>query len=110
LVAQCQFLISDKIAQAINFRQLANDLSISDRTLQRRFKKATGLSPLQYQQIKRIESSKALLMNSNETIEGIASLVGYLDSSQFARIFKKHNLQTPAEYRKTVRGKLFASD
>lgn len=108
LIIQAQNTISQRLFQAINFEQLAHSLDISPRTMQRRFKRAIGLSPLQYQQQLRMEHAKTLLSDSNESIEGIALLLGYGDSSQFARIFKKHHQQSPQEFRQSVRGKLFS--
>lgn len=108
LIIQAQNSISQQLFQPIDFEQLAQGLGISPRTMQRRFKRAIGLSPLQYQQQLRMEHAKTLLSDSNESIEGIALLLGYGDSSQFARIFKKHHQQSPQEFRQSVRGKLFS--
>lgn len=108
LIIQAQNSISQQLFQNIDFAQLAISLDISTRTMQRRFKRATGLSPLQYQQQMRMKHAKTLLSDSNESIEGIALLLGYGDSSQFARIFKKHHEQSPQEFRQSVRGKLFS--
>lgn len=107
LIAQVQHSIGEQAQEKIAFATLAQKFGISLRQLQRRFKKATGLSPLQYQHLLRIETSKGLLINSNESIHGIAELAGFSSPSEFARLFKRHMLQTPLEYRQTVRSKLF---
>lgn len=110
LVAEIQRYIHDNLQETINFQQLAEKHKTTARTLQRRFKASTGSSPLQYQQSKRMDTAKGLLANSNESIEGISNLLGYSDSSQFSRLFRKHTQVNPTDYRKNLRGKLFDSD
>lgn len=107
LVAAIQDYIRQHHTEEIAFTELGSYSGIAYRTLQRRFRQATGYSPLQYQQYLRIQSARELLKNTNLNIQDIAELVGYIDASHFSRIFSQHTEQTPNLYRKAVRGKLF---
>jgi len=79
------------------------------RTFNRRFKSATGQSPLQYLQEIRIETAKDLLKTSNLSISEVAFKVGYHDMGHFTGLFKKLLATTPSDYRSTVRAKLFSA-
>lgn len=62
------------------------------------FKRETGTTPQQYKMIQRINLAKQLLMNSNNTISEIASLIGYSDALYFSRVFKKATGISPTQY------------
>ena len=97
------------LANHVDFEQIAKDSDIAYRSFQRRFKQATNYSPLQYLQYLRVQNAKELLQNTNLNIQDIAELIGYVDASHFARVFKKHTEQTPNNFRQAVRGKLFTA-
>ncbi len=107
LIAASQNHIQLQFNENIDFAAMAAELNLSERSLQRRFKSACHLSPLQYQQQLRMNSAKQLLQNSNLSILEVATSVGYSDASHFSRLFKKHCQQSPKTYRNAVRGKLF---
>lgn len=109
LVAGVQAYIRNHFADEINFCWLAGHNGIASRSLQRRFKRATNYSPLQYQQYLRVQNARELLQNTNLNIQEVAELVGYVDASHFSQVFKKHTEQTPKDYRHAVRGKLFTA-
>jgi AraC-like DNA-binding protein len=78
---------------------LALNLGISPRHFKRRFKRATGDSPLAYLQRLRIEAAKQKLELTQETVNEITWQVGYEDSNSFRRLFKKCTGLSPREYR-----------
>ena len=78
---------------------LANQYAMSPRTLIRRFKAATGESPLTYLQSVRIEVAKKFLEASAQTIAEITQKVGYEDVSSFSKMFKRKVGLSPREYR-----------
>jgi AraC-type DNA-binding domain-containing proteins len=74
--------------------------------LRRRFKKATGLTPVEYLTDLRLNFAKKLLKENNilhYTIAEIGTMSGYYDSNYFSRIFKKKNGLSPQEYLASVR-------
>ena len=79
--------------------QLASRAAMTERTLIRRFKQATGDSLIYYLQCLRIEAAKKLLRADHNTIEEITQQVGYQDVSSFIRLFKKHTGLSPSAHR-----------
>ncbi|MBI9075939.1 MAG: helix-turn-helix domain-containing protein [Desulfatibacillum sp.] len=86
--------------EKISLDDLASRFSMSERTFKRRFKKATGGSPLGYLQKVRIEAAKGYLEQSNRTLEEVVFNSGYEDVSFFRKLFKRHTGLSPNEYRK----------
>lgn len=83
--------------------QLASVLHVSYRTLHRRFSAVTGMTPLAYLQVLRIEAAKAMMEETRMSVEQIAAKVGYVDGSSFRRLFARITTVTPAEYRRRFR-------
>jgi transcriptional regulator GlxA family with amidase domain len=96
--------------QSISIHALARNFGMSQRTLSRRFKEATNMSPMDYLQQQRYEAARELLQTSNLSIKEIAYRVGYLDVSYFGKLFKQHANLSPRDYRSTVRARLFSSN
>lgn len=90
--------------------EVAARFGLSIRSLNRRFKQATGITPLSYLQALRLEHAKQLLKQSNLVIAEVADAVGYQDASYFAELFRKTNAITPNEYRQLVRDKIFVAE
>ena len=106
-VLEGQQWLQEHLAQPISIARLADHLSISSRSLNRRFKQATGYSPQAYLQSQRIASARDLLRRSNLSVSEIAWQVGLQDVSYFSKLFRKRSGMTPLHYRSMVRGKLF---
>jgi transcriptional regulator GlxA family with amidase domain len=106
-VMEAQQWLRERIGQPISMSQLARHLDLSSRTLNRRFRRSTGMSPQTYLQGLRISTSKELLKHSNLNIGEIAWQVGLQDASYFSQLFRRHCGVSPLHYRGSVRGKLF---
>ncbi len=83
----------------LNISSLANHFDINAPYLSRQFKKNTGMGPLEYLQLKRIEESKKLLLHTNESIKEISQKVGFTYEVSFIRVFKKFEGVTPGIFR-----------
>jgi transcriptional regulator GlxA family with amidase domain len=110
VVAQAQQWLQSHLASPVSMARLAQRLQLSPRTLNRRFKQATGISPLAYLQSLRIAAAKDLLRHSNLSIGDIAWRQGMQDVSYFSQLFRRHCGMSPLRYRAAVRGKLFAPE
>jgi len=106
-VVEAQQWLQDHLPSPLSMGQLAAHLRLSPRTLNRRFKQATGISPQAYLQRLRIASAKDLLRQSNLSIGEIAWQLGLQDASYFSQLFRQHSGISPLRYREAVRGKLF---
>ena len=100
LVAAAQVWAADNYANANPVAAMAAESGLSERSFLRRFKKATGQSPLEYIQTLRIEEAKQLLETSQEPLDAIAAEVGYSEASAFRHLFRKLVGVTASAYRR----------
>lgn len=82
--------------------ELAARLHCSPRTLLRRFRQATGLTPNDYLQRVRISAAQQALHDPRRSLESIALAVGYQDRAGFCRLFKRLCGETPGSYRRRL--------
>lgn len=66
------------------------------------FKEETGMTPNDYWQRLRVESSQQLLRSSDRSITEIAIHCGFSTSQYFSSVFRKYVGMTPKEYRSSV--------
>lgn len=76
---------------------------LSETTFKRRFKAATGYTPIAYLQNLRIEQAKRRLERTDEAIDEVGAVVGYENAAFFRRLFKRLTGVTPATYRRRMR-------
>lgn len=98
-VLNVQHYMADHFSQAISNQSLSEISCLTERTLQRRFQKATGLNLNQYLQHLRVQKACDLLESSNLAFEVIAYQVGYQDASAFRKVFIKTMGLTPKAFR-----------
>ncbi|MEM8728500.1 MAG: helix-turn-helix domain-containing protein [Pseudomonadota bacterium] len=100
LIAECQSWIGESYECSNPVERMVERSGLGARTFARRFRSATGYTPMDYVQALRIEEAKQELERNSRQIDDIATAVGYEDSSSFRRIFKKRVGLSPAAYRK----------
>jgi len=98
-VAKAQRFFETNYAQITSIDQIAQHVCLSPRHFKRRFKKATGDSPLSYLQNIRVELAKKKLESTLDSIDEITQQIGYENSSTFRRLFKRYTSLSPREYR-----------
>ena len=93
--------ILEKNMDNIDFKpeQLAEQLAMSYMTLNRRFKKLSGLTPGGFIRSMRLKRAAQLLIDSDLTVMEIMDSVAYLDPKSFRHSFFKEFNMTPSEYR-----------
>jgi transcriptional regulator GlxA family with amidase domain len=79
--------------------ELCDRFGIARRTFERRFKKATNNTVLEYWQRVKIEAAKRQLEVSRKTVGEVMYEVGYNDTKAFRDIFKKVVSMSPVDYR-----------
>lgn len=77
----------------------AKRVGMSLRNFVRRFKQATGDSPLMYLQKLRIAAAKRLLESDHRSVQEISDAVGYQDVAFFRNLFQRHTGVSPSAYR-----------
>lgn len=98
LVAKAQQRMEASLQHKFQLNVLADHLAVSERTLNRRFKQALGVAPLEYLQNLRIEVAKRMLESRPVSLADVSQRVGYADLSTFRRLFKKKTGLSPHEY------------
>ncbi len=73
---------------------------IPKRSLERRFKAATGFTPIGYVQRLRIEAAKRRLERTTAPVEQISYDVGYENVAYFRRVFRRVTRVAPGAYRR----------
>jgi transcriptional regulator GlxA family with amidase domain len=99
IINRCQAWVAENYREASPVAQLIEVAQLPERTFMRRFREATGLTPLDYVQALRLEEAKQMLETGDLPIEAIANEVGYEDASFFGRLFRRKVGLTPAQYR-----------
>ena len=65
----------------------------------RKFKKATGLTPMMYLKIYRLELARRKIKNQEISIGNIAAECGFSDANYFIKCFKAHFGVAPSHYK-----------
>jgi AraC-like DNA-binding protein len=92
--------IDDNLEAGLRLQQLAELVGMSRYHFLRCFKRATGLSPLQYVLIRRVDRAQVLLAQGHESIAEIAYATGFSSQSHLNTMFKRHFGATPGAYRR----------
>ena len=98
-IIRSQEYIEENYPDKITVEQLADQLHLTRRTFERRFKKCTHCTVIEYLQKVRIEASKKELEVGRKSIDEIILEVGYADIQTFRDIFKRVTGTTPVEYK-----------
>jgi transcriptional regulator GlxA family with amidase domain len=98
-VKKAQAFIENNFQKKITVDELASMLALSRRNLERRFKKATSNTTVEYIQRVKIEAAKMSLESSRENVNEVMYKVGYTDSKAFRTTFKKITGLSPLQYR-----------
>lgn len=99
-VKKAQEFIETNFREKITIDQLANMLALSRRSLERRFKEATGNTIVEYIQRVKIEAAKKDFESNRKNINEVMYEVGYTDTKGFRTVFKKVTGLSPVAYRK----------
>lgn len=100
VIWNCQEWIADNYRTDLPVARMIEVSGLSARTFKRRFRKATGYTPIDYVQRLRIEEAKQIIETGQMPLDEVGYEVGYEDPSYFRRLFKRLAGITPASYRK----------
>lgn len=87
-------------AEHLSLDEVGKRFYISKYHLIREYKKRFGITPAADLIGMRISAAKVMLRFESESVENVASLVGFRDTTYFIRVFKRLEGMTPLEYRK----------
>lgn len=103
IVENIKSIIEKNIDKDISVANLAEKIGISVHYMMHTFKKATGITILEYMRVKKLSKAKKMLIESDMTISFIAQECGFSSSAYFSEIFKKNEYVTPTEYRNLLK-------
>lgn len=78
--------------------ELAHSLSMNERTLNRKMKLATGMSPNSFiREVKLVEAKRILETNANTSLKEITLTMGFKNSSYFSELYEKRFGKKPTK-------------
>jgi transcriptional regulator GlxA family with amidase domain len=86
--------------RGVSLAAMATAAGLEQRTLLRRFARATGMTPIEYCRAVRIARARELLEGGDISQKQIAQSLGYRDVASFSRVFRKAVGSAPGAYRK----------
>jgi transcriptional regulator GlxA family with amidase domain len=98
-VKKAQEFIEKNVAEKISVEALALNCAIGRRSFEKRFKKATNNTPIEYIQRVKIEAAKRSLETSRKNVNEVMYDVGYFDTKAFRNIFKRITGLSPIDYK-----------
>ena len=99
-ISSAQEWLHQNFHQTFPLEAPARRVGMSLRNFVRRFKHATGDSPLIYLQKLRVTAAKRLLQSDHRTMQEISDAVGYQDPAYFRSLFQRHTGVSPSAYRR----------
>jgi len=98
-IKKAQEFIENNFEEKISVDQLASMFALGRRNMERRFKKATSNTVVEYIQRVKIEVAKKNLESGRKNVNEVMYDVGYNDPKAFRTTFKKITGLSPLEYR-----------
>ncbi len=98
-ISRAQEWLHENFHRTFPLESPARRVGMSLRNFVRRFKEATGDSPLMYLQKLRIAAARRLLENNHRSVQEISDAVGYQDVAFFRQLFQRHTGVSPSGYR-----------
>lgn len=92
-------LMNAHISEPLTVPEIAGQIGLSQRQLERQFKQAMGCSVVQFGLILRLQHARVLLISTGLGVREIATASGFNSLSHFAYAFRKCFGRRPSEYR-----------
>jgi AraC-like DNA-binding protein len=95
--------IEANLSEPLQLSAIAEAACMSRFHFARMFREQTGLSPMEYLRMRRIERARQLLHADGQRIGQIANALGFYDQSHFVRWFRRSLGCTPSAYLQDAR-------
>ena len=96
----------ERLREPLTVRELAAHAHVSERTFARRFAAETGLPPLQWLHLQRVDAARAALETTDASVDDVAHACGFGTAANLRKHFRRAMRTTPTAYRRAF---LFAS-
>jgi AraC-like DNA-binding protein len=95
--------VKDHLPEALQVKELADQVSLSASYFHHAFKETFGTSPHAYIRTKRLESAQAMMVSTDDPLSQIASACGFSDQSHLCKIFGRALGERPGAWRRRNR-------
>ena len=99
IVREAMTLIEENIEEPLKVPEIAAVLGVSQRQLERQFKKHVGCTVVQFGLLRRLQNARLLLISTDLSVREIATASGFNTLSHFAYSFGRFFGRRPSEYR-----------
>ncbi|MBS0029255.1 GlxA family transcriptional regulator [Chitinophaga sp. 22321] len=99
-VLKAQQFLEENPDKRFTIDEISSKFGVGRRTFERRFKKSTGNSLIEYMQRVKVEAIKKQLELGTKTVNEIIFEIGYNDINAFRRVFRKYTGMSLVDYRK----------
>ena len=93
-------LIEDNIAEPVRIPEIAARLGLSQRQLERLFRRHLGCSAVQFSKLLRLQHARVLLTSTSMSIREVSAASGFNSLSYFSHAFLKCFGKKPSSYRR----------
>ncbi len=97
--------MEDNLEEPIAVPTLAKTAGVSQRKLERLFRKYVGSSVISFYHVLRLQYARALLTNTSLSVREVSVAAGFSSMSYFTKSFSAHFGKRPREYREAWPGK-----
>jgi AraC-like DNA-binding protein len=99
-IVRLRQLLEDNLSETdFNVKKLSSDLNISTTHLYRKLKALTGLSPVEFIRVFKLQKACEMLANTNYSIKEIGYGLGFNNLSYFVKCFREQFRVTPSSFR-----------
>lgn len=100
IIKQIKNEITSDLSKNITIKELSEKYSISPTTLKKSFKEVYGKPLIKWRTEFKLDYAGTLLYEEKYSISEISKMIGYKNTSNFTKAFKKHTGYSPSEYKK----------
>lgn len=100
IVVKAIKVFSNNLEDPLTIGDVAAQIDVSPRQMERAFRHSLDQSPLQYYRTLRMNAARQMVLYSRETLTGIAQAVGYVSSSTLSKHYRSAFGATPQDERR----------
>ena len=95
--------LAERLHESLDVSRLAEKMNMSTRNFTRVFTRQTGISPAKYIEKVRVEAARLCIEESDMPLEQIASHCGLGGLVSMRRLFLRHLMVTPSDYKRFLK-------
>lgn len=101
LIQKIKTYIHDHISETLTLTTISRIVNYNEAYISRLFKQINGMGISEYISLERIHKAKELLVTTSDSMQNIATAIGFDTAQYFSLVFKKTTGVSPSEYRRS---------